>query len=71
MNNIQRQKWCNEQKWLTSEAKKSDQSGYMAWCDYCKYKQSENEKTPCMVNQLNKELNCLCATAYNKMVRKK
>lgn len=67
MTNIQRQKWCDEQKWFTSEGKDSDQSGCMDWCDSCKYKHENG----CKVNQLDREMNCLCATAYNKYNRKR
>lgn len=34
MKNCERQKWCDEQKWLTSEAKGCDQSGKMKVNDF-------------------------------------
>ena len=65
MKNIERQRLLDEQKWLASEAKGCDQSGKMDWCGYCKYNESG-----CNETQLDREMNCYCATAYNKMVRK-
>lgn len=64
MTNLQRQKQLDEQKYLVSEAKQSDQSGFMPYCDYCDHKQNG-----CGKSQLEKEMNCICATAYNRMVR--
>lgn len=71
MTNYQRQKKLDEQKYLVSEAKQSDQSGIMPYCDYCNY--SYYKQTGIVVGcgkpQNEREENCLCATAYNRMVR--
>lgn len=67
MNNILRQKWCDEQKWLTSEAKGCDQSGAMSWCDGCKH---QNENGCGLPHDLRMEVKA-CATAYNRHERKR
>lgn len=69
MTNLQRQKKLNEQKWFVSEAKKEDQSGKMDWCKYCDYKYLFEDK--CGISQLDREMNCICAKAWNRMVREK
>ena len=67
MTNLQRQKKLDEQKWLMSEAKGCDQSGKMDWCTYCEWE----EKSECLETQLDREMNCLCAKAWNRMVRER
>ena len=67
MTNLQRQKKLNEEKWLVSEAKKEDQSGKMDWCQYCDNKYLFEDK--CGLSQVDIEMNCVCARAYNRMVR--
>ena len=67
MNNIERQKWCNEQKWYVSEAKGKDQSGKMYWCFLCDYKCGVG----CKASQDERDSKCLCATAYNRYNRNK
>ena len=67
MKNSELQRKLNEQKWYVSEAKGKDQSGKMDWCKSCNY-QKENS---CAVTELDRGVLCLCATAYNRMVREK
>lgn len=64
MTNIQRQKWCDKEKWLTSEGMGFDCSGHMCWCDCCEHKQD-----CCNLSQIDREMNCICAKSYNRMVR--
>ena len=67
MTNQQRQKQLNEQKWYVSKAKRLDQSGKMDWCKYCDNKNLLEDK--CVISQEEIDVNCLCARAYNRMVR--
>jgi hypothetical protein len=71
MTNYQRQKKLDEQKYLVSEAKKEDQSGNMPYCDYCNYSYYKQSgiAVGCEKPQNEREENCLCATAYNRMIR--
>lgn len=77
MKNIERQKKLDEQKWLTSEGMGYDRSGCMDWCMYCEKQISTanqiNSKSfwRCDISQEERESKCLCAKAYNRMVREK
>lgn len=67
MTNIQRQKWCDEQKWAVSEAKGFDQSGAMDWCMGCKYQNENGCEIPHDLRVEGKA----CANAYNRYERKR
>ncbi len=75
MTNLQRQKKLNEEKWYVSEARREDQSGRMWWCEHCEYQIREDSmggtKNFCDIPQVDMELNCVCARAYNRMGRKR
>lgn len=64
MTNKQRQVSLDKQKWLESEKKEVDLSGHMAYCEYCDY-----EFLGCDISQEERVEKCLCAKAYNRMVR--
>lgn len=67
MKNFERQKKLDEKKWIASEKKGFDMSAWMQWCGYC------DKKTglcgTCTATQEEREGQCLCATAYNRMQR--
>ena len=67
MKNAERQKTLDEQKWLASEAKGCDQSGFMPWCEFCNFRLDDG----CLATQAERERGSLCATAYNRMIRAK
>ena len=67
MNNIDRQKWCDKKKWILSEKNCEDISGEMEYCDYCEFNGGIFNK--CTLTQKERESKCLCATAYNRMIR--
>jgi hypothetical protein len=66
MTNKERQNSLDKKKWLESEKENCDKSGEMNYCDYCLYQ----DVIYCNATQYEREQNNLCATAYNKMVRK-
>lgn len=66
MTNKDRQRSLDRKKWLASEKLKSDMSGEMPYCDFCEH---QTELLWCLCNQEQRESNCLCATAYNRLVR--
>lgn len=66
MTNLQRQKKLDKKKWLLSEKLGVDKSGDMDYCGYCLYQDIEFN---CFATQLDREMNCLCAKAYNKMAK--
>lgn len=67
MKNVERQKQLDEQKYLLSESRKYDMSGKMDYCDYCIYCTDGK----CKAEQLEREAKTICATAYNRQIRKK
>lgn len=78
MTNKERQKSLDKKKWLESEKKGKDMSGYMEqchMCDECEIVQGYKDGNPhlslrCKASQEEREQKCLCATAYNRMYRK-
>lgn len=66
MTNLQRQKKCDERKYLESEKLKTDLSGNMDYCDFC----DQQANFRCRATQLDREMNCLCSKAYNRQMRK-
>ena len=64
---LQVQKRLDKAKYLESERLHTDLSGNMDYCDFCD--QQANFK--CRATQLDREMNCLCAKSYNRMVRSK
>lgn len=76
MKNIERQRKLDEQKWLNSEGMGYDRSGCMDWCMYCDMQKNEynvynKSFWRCDIPQVDREMNCVCARAYNRMVRDK
>jgi hypothetical protein len=67
MTNKERQKQLDKQKWMASEAKTSDQSGNMDYCKHC----DRNSCGNCSATQDERRGLCICARAYNRMVRRK
>lgn len=63
MTNKERQKKLDEIKWLDSESCGYDRSGRQAYCHYCDYQ----TEFLCKASQEEREKNCLCAKAYNKL----
>jgi hypothetical protein len=68
MKNKERQKKLDEQKWLESEKEFCDKTGEMPYCFYCLY---QTQYLVCQATQEERENGCICAKAYNKMVRNK
>lgn len=66
MKNTERQASLDKQKWLESERKEIDLSGYMAYCEYCNC-----QFLGCVAPHEERVENCLCAKAYNRMVRRR
>lgn len=66
MRNRDIQRKCDMVKWERGYLNNKDNSGCMKWCDYCDQQQME---TYCAVDQKTRFSQCLCAKAYNKMVR--
>lgn len=77
MTNKERQKSLDKKKWLESEKKGEDMSGQMGWCPYCEHFDSDVSWFHqciirwCTATQEEREKQCLCAKAYNRMVRRK
>ena len=73
MTNKQRQKSLDKKKWLESETWDMDCSGAMPYCDFCgkRYIDDHGEiaLTICDATQEERESECLCAKAYNRMRR--
>lgn len=77
MTNKERQKSLDKKKWLESEKKGKDMSAKMEYCFDCDkfivYKGHEKNMpcvtTRCDASQEERESQCLCATAYNRMMR--
>lgn len=68
MKNTERQKSLDKQKWVMSEECECDLSGEMLYCEFCFYKDLDGL---CPVSQDQRESQCLCAKAYNRMKRNK
>lgn len=64
MTNIQTQHRLDKRKWILSEKLGNDLSGYMDYCDFCPHRTSDKK---CKLAQVDREINCICAKAYNKM----
>lgn len=72
MKNIERQKSLDKKKWLESQKVSEDMTGLMFYCDYCVHKTSRNSyKRKCDTTQEQRERDCLCAKAYNRLQRSK
>lgn len=67
MKNIERQKALDKKKWFLSEKQNFDMSGFMLYCEYCENRGGLHGE--CQIKQLDREMNCVCARAYNRMVR--
>ena len=67
MTNKERQKDLDKQKWVRGVEVDCNPSGTMYYCSSCKY---SNGYT-CSKTQAELEADCLCAKAYNRMVRGK
>lgn len=62
MNNKQRQKQLDREKYTASEQAQTDLSGKMPYCNFC-----TNEKWDgCEYTQEQREQGCICAKAYNR-----
>lgn len=66
MKNIERQKSLDKKKWLASKKQCEDLSGAMLYCDVC---EKQRREYVCGATQEEREGKCLCAKAYNRMVR--
>lgn len=66
MKNKERQKRLDINKWLESEKQGEDMSGAMLYCDAC---EKQRNGYWCGCTQDERETQCLCATAYNRMRR--
>lgn len=72
MKNIERQRSLDKKKWYASEKNGLDMGGKMNYCKYCSYTAIDTEyigKDRCIISQEEKENRCICATAYNRMIR--
>lgn len=69
MTNKERQKSLDKKKWFVSEEFEADMSGFMPWCNLCDYRDVIDYG--CTATQEEREGQCLCATAYNRMKRAK
>lgn len=76
MTNKERQEKLNIEKWKASELAMEDLSGKMLWCGCCNKCENESyvdfingNHNYCASNQTEIDDLCLCAKAYNRMVR--
>lgn len=69
MTNQQRQASLDKQKWLESETMGIDMSGCMLYCYHCEHQTDDGFVDWCMIPHEERVEKCLCATAYNRMVR--
>lgn len=67
MKNNERQKSLDKKKWIESEKNDFDMSGFMPYCQVCKERDCIDGG--CIATQEEREGQCLCATAYNRMKR--
>ena len=65
MTNKERQQSLDKKKWIASEKAGEDISGTMEYCWWCKHRHDIG----CTTTQKEREVACLCATAYNRMKR--
>ena len=70
MTNKERQKSLDKQKRILSEDYGYDLSGKLFYCDHCGQQTYKQNCKVCSATQSDRESGCLCATAYNRMVRK-
>lgn len=68
MTNKQRQVRLNEIKWNESLQEHMDKSGKMPWCEHCTKKGQDGY---CSITHDERDRDSVCATAYNRMMRKK
>lgn len=61
--NIQKQHRLDKKKWLESESVNMDLSGMMPYCNFCGFQRKD---FTCPIEQIHREMNCLCAKAYNR-----
>ena len=66
MTNAERQKRLDEEKYYASQKHREDKSGKMPYCSKCEHLSYRNT---CYVKQQEREAQCLCAKAYNRLVR--
>ena len=66
MTNKERQRSLDKIKWKESEKAGKDQSGDMSYCVYCSKRTSNRT---CLAEQKDRESECLCAKAFNRMRR--
>ena len=69
MTNQQRQASLDKQKWLDSEIAGCDLSGEMWYCKHCPHQVDTPCGDYCSITHEQRVANCLCAKAYNRMVR--
>lgn len=76
MTNIKKQKILDKKKYIESEKCGCDKSGGMDYCQCCDFRLEYNilngngqnaPQTICTATQLDREMNCLCAKAYNRL----
>ena len=72
MTNKERQKNLDKKKWAESEKEGRDMSGEMPYCWHCpKCILGIDKYNTCTATQEQRETNCLCARAFNRMRNKK
>lgn len=71
MKNTERQASLDKQKWLESKKMGVDMSGAMTYCYDCDWQQPAKPQCTCLGTHEQRVKACVCATAYNRMVRGK
>lgn len=71
MNNQQRQMKLDDEKWYASQKVGYDLAGAMDWCSVCDWSKECSESKSGKTCTYTKTKGTPCATAYNKLVRKK
>lgn len=71
MTNKQRQEMLDQSKWLNSEQVGWDKSGAENYCEFCECQVKVTDTGACIISQAEREKQCLCAKAFNKMKRAK
>lgn len=73
MTNRERQRSLDRKKWNESREQMEDMSGKMYYCECCE-KQGLSLNYPfdltCTATQEDREEQCLCATAFNRLQRR-
>ena len=69
MKNTERQASLDKQKWLESEKMGVNMSGCMLYCGHCEHQTDDGFVYWCKIPHNARVANCLCAKAYNRMVR--